>query len=49
MHPNDTLYALEWAVRKANEEAKHSDEVKLTILPALLHERDKAQKEAGRG
>lgn len=49
IHPNDRLAALEWAVNRARETAQTDDLVRLSVLPALQAERDKAQKEARNG
>ena len=38
MHQNDLLYALDWAIRKA--EAEGSDDARLMLLPALRELRD---------
>lgn len=45
-HPNDTIAALDYAVRKAEQDAATDDLVKLVYLPALREKRDEAQKEA---
>lgn len=42
----DRLYAMTWAVEKAREAAKTDDLVRLSVLPALQAERDRAQQEA---
>lgn len=42
----DRLYALQWAVEQAREAAKANDLVRLSVLPALQAERDRAQQEA---
>lgn len=38
MHQNDLLYALDWAIRKA--EAEGGDDARLMLLPALRELRD---------
>jgi len=48
-HPNDRLYALEWALRQARESAKTDELVRLNVLPALQHDYDQAQREARNG
>lgn len=48
-HPNDRLYALEWALRQAREAAKTDELVRLNVLPALQHDYDQAQREARGG
>lgn len=47
MHPNDTLAALEYAVKKAREDAETDDLVKLVYLPALQEKRDEVKRESG--
>lgn len=47
-HPNDTLAALDYAVRKAEQEAEADELVRLVYLPALREKRDEAKREAGR-
>jgi len=45
-HPNDTLAALEWAIRAALVASVTDDMVRLVYLPALQELRDGAQREA---
>ena len=48
-HPNDRLYALEWALSQAREAAKTNELVRLNVLPSLQHDFDQAQREARGG
>lgn len=47
-YPNDVVYALEWAVKKARAESKASSDpqIKGTILPTLESLVDQARRDA---